>query len=98
MKLNHKTRGLVLAAAAAGVFAFAPMVSHADAGAAKLGACFGVNACKGKSSCKTANNSCKGQNSCKGKGFIEEVSPDTCAQLDGTFRTYEDVLQEQRSH
>lgn len=98
MKLNHKTRGLMLAAAAASVFALAPMVSHADAGATKLGACFGVNACKGKSSCKTANNGCKGQNACKGKGFIEEVSPDTCAQLDGKFRTYEDVQKEQAAH
>ncbi len=100
MQSNRTTRGLMLAAAAASLFALAPPAAQADEGASapKLGACFGVNACKGKSSCKTANSGCKGQNACKGKGFIEEVSPDTCAQLDGKFRTYEDVQKEQAGH
>jgi uncharacterized membrane protein len=99
MESDRRTRGLMLAAAAASLFALAPLAAHADAGeGAKLGACFGVNACKGKSSCKTAHSGCKGLNGCKGQGFIEEVSPGTCAQLDGKFRTYEDVQKEQASH
>ena len=96
---SNRTRGLMLAAAAASLFALAPL-AQADEGASasKLGACFGVNACKGKSSCKTAHSGCKGLNGCKGQGFIEEVSPETCAQLDGKFRTYEDVQKEQAGH
>ena len=99
MTVNHKARGLMLAAAAASLFTIAPLAARADAGSdGKLGACFGVNACKGKTSCKTAHNACKSQNGCKGQGFIEEVSPATCAQLDGKFRTYADVMQEQAEH
>ncbi|HEX2667823.1 MAG TPA: hypothetical protein VHP13_05570 [Gammaproteobacteria bacterium] len=96
--MDRKARGLMFAAAAAGLFALAPLAAQADAGSSKLGACFGVNACKGKSSCKTAHNGCKGMNGCKGQGFIEEVSSETCAQLDGKFRTYEDVQKEQAAH
>ena len=90
--LNSK--GAAIAAVAAALFAIAPMAVQADAGSSN-GACFGVNACKGKSSCKTAHNACHGQNACKGKGFVEEVSHATCDQLGGTFRTYDDVKQEQ---
>ncbi|HEV2111395.1 MAG TPA: hypothetical protein VGT99_08580 [Gammaproteobacteria bacterium] len=92
------TRGLLLAATAASLFALAPLVTAADAGANANGACFGVNACKGKSSCKTANNGCKGLNACKGKGFVEEVSEGTCAQLGGQFKTYPEVEKEQAGH
>jgi hypothetical protein len=99
MNISQNTkRGLLLAATAAGLFALAPLVTAADAGANANGACFGVNACKGKSSCKTASNSCKGQNSCKGKGFIEEVSQGTCDQLGGQFKNYPEVQKEQAGH
>ena len=91
--LNSK--GVALAAVAAALFAIAPVAVKADAGASSNGACFGVNACKGKSSCKSANNGCKGLNGCKGKGFVEDVSHETCDQLGGRFRTYDDVLREQ---
>ena len=97
MNKDHKSTGLAIAAVAATLFAVAPLAVRADTGTGN-GACFGVNACKGKSSCKTAHNGCKGQNGCKGLGFIEEVSPETCAQLDGKFRTYEDVQKEQAGH
>jgi len=91
--LNSK--GVAIAAVAAALFSVAPVAAKADAGASANGACFGVNACKGKSSCKSAGNACKGQNGCKGKGFVEEVSHETCDQLGGHFRTYDDVLKEQ---
>jgi hypothetical protein len=57
-----------------------------------------VNACKGKSSCKSIANACKGMNGCKGQGFVEEVSRETCDQLGGRFRSYDDVKQEQAQH
>ena len=95
MNTNHRAKGVALAAVAAALFAVAPVAVKADAGSSVNGACFGVNACKGKSSCKSAANGCKGLNGCKGKGFIEEVSRETCDQLGGKFRTYDDVKQEQ---
>ena len=67
MNTAKKLTGLVIAAAAAGMFAMTPAaVSAAEAGKVH---CTGVNACKGKSDCKTASNACKGQNACKGKGM-----------------------------
>lgn len=98
MNTDLKTKGIAIAAVAASLFAIAPVIARADAGSNANGACFGVNACKGKSSCKTASNGCKGLNGCKGKGFVEEVSRETCDQLGGTFRTYDDVKQEQAQH
>ena len=97
MSISNQSKGVAIAAVAAALFAIAPLVAHADAGTGN-GACFGVNACKGKSSCKSASNACKGMNGCKGKGFIEEVSRETCDQLGGKFRTYDDVKQEQAQH
>ena len=84
MHKNH-ARGLALAAAAASLFALAPLAASADAGADQLGFCYGVNACKGKSSCKTGKNGCQYQNACKGQGFIDSVSKGTCDQLGGRF-------------
>ena len=88
MHKNH-VRGLALAAAAASLFALAPLAVHADDGASAdpLGFCYGVNACKGKSSCKTANNSCVGRNSCRAQGFVDSVAKSTCDQLGGRFDT-----------
>lgn len=97
MSMSNQSKGVAIAAVAAALFAIAPLVARADAGTGN-GACFGVNACKGKSSCKSASNACKGMNGCKGKGFIEEVSRETCDQLGGKFRTYDDVKQEQAQH
>ncbi len=65
--------GLVLATAAAGLFATAT-VTHAAEEAKVM--CDGANACKGKSACKGASNACKGQNACKGKGKAEASKKD----------------------
>lgn len=83
---KHPSRGLALAAAAASLFALAPLAATADS-SDTLGYCYGVNACKGKSSCKTATSGCQGQNSCKGTGFVDSVSKATCDQLGGRFGT-----------
>lgn len=75
-----KLTGLVIAAAAAGMFAAAP-VAHADQHMGKVH-CTGINACKGKSDCKTASNACKGMNACKGKGMIV-MSEKECKEKGG---------------
>ena len=69
---------LAIAAAAAALFALAPV----SASAGDKIHCNGVNACKGLSSCKTANSECKGKNSCKGQGFVA-VTKEVCEQLGG---------------
>ena len=82
MTTAKKLSGAALAAAAAGIFAFAPISSAVADSHAKV-QCFGVNGCKGMGSCKTAMNACKGQNSCKGHGFVE-LSADECKEKGGT--------------
>ena len=73
-----KLSGLILAAAAAGVFAATPVaVSAADKGKVH---CLVINACKGKSDCKTASNACKGMNACKGKGMVAMSEKDCKAK------------------
>lgn len=69
MKIENM-RGLMLAAAAAALFASGASVAAEPTGATEAKVhCGGVNSCKGSSDCKTAQNACKGQNSCKGVGF-----------------------------
>ena len=64
-----RAQALMLATAAASLFA-SGMTLAADAPTAEAKVhCGGVNSCKGTSDCKTAHNACKGQNSCKGQGF-----------------------------
>jgi hypothetical protein len=67
MVTAKKLTGLALAAAAATMFAAAPVAMAAKHEGQVH--CTGVNACKGKSDCKTASNACKGMNACKGKGM-----------------------------
>jgi hypothetical protein len=76
------TKGTLIAAMAAGLFATAaPLVARAaDTDQVK---CTGVNECKGKSSCHSAANTCAGQNSCKGKGWTK-MSEKDCKEKGGT--------------
>lgn len=83
MNKNLKPSGFVLAAAAAMLFATAPLAADQPGGAA-VGKCWGVNACKGKSECKSSGHGCKSQNSCRGKGFVM-VSKEACEQIGGKF-------------
>jgi len=75
------TKGTLIAAAVAGLFASAAPLAVAAADTTVH--CQGVNACKGKGGCKGADNSCKGQNGCKGKGFVEMTEKD-CKTKGGT--------------
>ena len=80
MNTANKITGLAIAAAAAAMFAMAP-VAQAAKHEGKVH-CTGVNGCKGKSECKTASNACKGQNSCKGKG-MQSMSEKDCKAKSG---------------
>lgn len=87
MTLIRKSSGILIATAAAAIFA-AGSVTAADSGANAQKAevqCFGINACKGQAACKTAQNACKGQNSCKGKGFVMAASKQACTDKGGTL-------------
>ena len=83
MKAVKKITGLMLATAAAGLFAMAPMSTFAAEGEDAGVHCTGGNACKGQSACKSAQNACKGQNSCKGHGFVMAASEEECTKMGG---------------
>ncbi|MCG6968374.1 MAG: hypothetical protein LJE85_01275 [Gammaproteobacteria bacterium] len=80
----HKTTGIALAVAAAGLFSMAPIA--VSAGSDSEVKCFGVNKCKGHNDCKTANNACKGKNSCKGQGFVN-MSEEACEKVGGKTKS-----------
>ena len=83
MRSSSTLSGFAIAAAAAGLFATAPLPAAEDASTV-VGHCMGVNSCKGQSSCRSANNACKGQNACKGNGFVE-LTKKQCDQVGGEF-------------
>ena len=72
------TSSLTLAAAAAAMFALAPVTASASDEVK----CVGGNTCKGHSACKTATSECKGLNACKGQGFVM-VTKAACDELGG---------------
>ena len=71
---------LTLAAAAAAMFALAPVTASASDEVK----CVGGNTCKGHSACKTATTECKGLNACKGQGFVMAADEAACTELGGT--------------
>ena len=77
------SKGTLVAAAVAGLFASAPPMAARAADGDKV-KCHGVNACKGKGGCKAAANECKGHNGCKGKGWVELTEQD-CKAKKGTI-------------
>jgi len=82
MNTAKKISGVALAAAAATMFAVAPM--NVSAGAHMAGKCIGGNSCKGASACATATTGCAGQNSCKGQGWVKTTKAE-CDEKGGTF-------------
>ena len=81
------SKGTLIAAAVAGLFASGGPAMAAAKGTAKAAGekvrCEGVNSCKGQSACKGADNACKGQNGCKGKGVVE-MTAKQCKANGGT--------------
>ena len=84
MNTAKKISGFALAAAAATMFAVAPM--NASAAGHKAAKCVGGNSCKGTSACATATSSCAGQNSCKGQGWVKSTKAD-CEKNGGTYES-----------
>ncbi len=85
MSTTHKRSGILIATAAAGFFALAPV---SGAFAADEGVkCMGANACKGQSACKTASSECKGLNECKGQGWSPAASAEECESMGGTVES-----------
>ena len=77
-----KISGFALAAAAAAMFAIAPM----NVSAGESGKCYGVNSCKGQGACASATNACVGQNSCAGQGWVKRTKAE-CTDAGGKFET-----------
>ncbi len=87
MNARDQITGLTLAAAAAAIFAAAPMMANAGAHLSAeqaQGKCVGGNACKGQSACQTAASDCQGQNACKGQGFTQTTKAE-CDTAGGEF-------------
>ena len=74
---------LLVAAAAASLFAGGLSFAPVSAEAADAVKCVGANACKGQSACATASSSCKGHNACKGQGFTTTSTKEECTKAGG---------------
>lgn len=79
MNVSSKMTGAALAAAAAALFATAPLGTASAAEEAKV-QCAGINGCKGQGACKTAKNECGGKNGCKGQGWVHTTEKDCAAK------------------
>ena len=79
--MNAKKTGIVIAAAAAAMFAAGTVSTVAFAADAVK--CMGANACKGQSACKGGNHACKGQNACKGQGMTVTSTALECVAQGG---------------
>jgi len=75
--MNTKTKGMLIAGAAAALFLSGAVQARAEekAGGDKV-TCAGVNACKGQGTCAGNGSSCAGTNSCKGKGNLKMSAAD----------------------
>ncbi|MEO6953659.1 MAG: hypothetical protein ABI321_17790 [Polyangia bacterium] len=76
-----KTKGALIAASVAGLFASAaPLLASADKTAGDSISCEGINACKGKGGCAQKGHDCAGKNACKGKGVTTTTTADCTAK------------------
>jgi len=78
--MKTKTKGMLIAGAAAALFLSGAVQARAEEKAGEMVNCAGINACKGQGSCAGGGNSCAGQNSCKGKGNIKASAADCKAK------------------
>lgn len=84
MNIKNQTAGVLLASAAAALFATADVAVGAEEGGAAQVKCAGINSCKGTAECASATNACQGQNSCKGQGWVHASAAD-CKEKGGTI-------------
>lgn len=83
--MKNITKGMIIAAAAASLFAGVANAADVDIGQNTAGTvhCFGINSCKGMSECNTATTYCKGMNKCKGRGWIYVKTEAECKNKGG---------------
>ena len=76
-----KTKGIMLAGAAAALFLAGAVNARAEekAGGEQVH-CSGINSCKGQGTCAGAGHSCGGQNACKGQGVTKTTAADCKAK------------------
>jgi uncharacterized membrane protein len=79
--MTTKTKGMLMASAAAALFLSGAVTARAEekAGGDQV-VCSGINACKGQGSCAGGGHSCAGQNACKGQGNMKTTAADCKAK------------------
>lgn len=79
--MNRKTKGMLVATAAAALFLSGAVTARAEekAGGDQV-VCDGINACKGQGSCAGAGHACAGKNGCKGQGHTKTSAADCTAK------------------
>ena len=83
MTALRKTPGIVLAVAAATLFAAGTVAVTPTPAMADGVKCLGINSCAGQSECASDNNECQGQNECAGQGWITTETADACGDQGG---------------
>ena len=79
--MTSKTKGMMIASAAAALFLSGAVTARAEEKAAgEKVMCGGINACKGKGACAGAGHSCGGQNACKGQGVVKATAEECKAK------------------
>ena len=79
----RKTKGIVIASAAAGLILGGAVLARADQKTSgDMVHCSGVNACKGQGACAGGGHGCAGKNACKGQGWVD-LSKDQCLKQGG---------------
>ena len=79
--MNTKSKGMLIAGAAAALFLSGAVTARAeDKAAGEKVSCTGINACKGQGACAGAGHSCGGQNACKGKGVVKATAEECKAK------------------
>jgi uncharacterized membrane protein len=79
--MTTKTKGMLIASAAAALFLSGAVTARAEEKAAgEKVSCSGINACKGQGGCAGAGHSCAGQNACKGQGITKTTAEECKAK------------------
>jgi len=80
---------VLVASAAAGLFAAAAMLAAPGPAHAEDVPCYGINKCKGTGECGGKGHACAGENECAGKGWIM-LEKEKCLRIKGGRLTLEE--------
>lgn len=80
-KKSINKSGLLLASAAAGLFAVSTLGLPGQAQAEEV-KCYGINKCKGTGECGGKGHGCAGENECAGHGWLK-IDKDKCLAIKG---------------